>query len=127
VEAPLEGLPRPEGDWIAVLGLSDAAIATSGSYRNYINRTEGRISHIIDPRSGQPVGGNLVSVTVKAPDCTAADALATALMVLGPEEGLALVANLGGVEALFVLEENPGQFRQIASPGLAALTLTPTP
>lgn len=127
VEAPLEGLPRPEGNWITVLGLKDAAIATSGSYRNYLKRAEGTVAHIIDPRTGQPVGGSLVAVTVKAPDCTAADALATALMVLGPEAGLELVQNLGGVEALFVLEESPGQFRQVTSAGFQALEMKPAP
>lgn len=127
VEAPLEGLPRPEGAWLAVLGITDGAIATSGTYRNFVRRAEGDVSHIIDPRSGRPVSGNLVSVTVKAPDCTAADALATALMVLGPEEGMRLVENLGGVEAMFVLQDESGAFRQLTSPGMSALELKPAP
>lgn len=73
----------------SVLALGDRAMATSGSYRNFF-RDQGRdFSHTIDPRSGYPVQHALVSVTVLHESCMQADALATAVSVLGPDEGLA--------------------------------------
>ncbi len=67
--------------------LADMAVATSGD-RWQVREAEGRRwSHSIDPRSGRPVGPSLGSVTVVHPHCMEADALATVLMVLGPDEG----------------------------------------
>lgn len=70
-----------------VLHLNDAALATSGDYRNYFETGGRRFSHVVDPRSGQPVEHGLASVSVIAEHCIDADAYATALMVLGPESG----------------------------------------
>ncbi|MCG6898198.1 MAG: FAD:protein FMN transferase [Thiocapsa sp.] len=73
-----------------VVPLRDAAMATSGDYRNFYEH-EGRLySHTIDPSTGHPVDHRLASVTVIAQDCATADALATALLVLGPERGFEL-------------------------------------
>ena len=83
------------------LDLSGAAVATSGDYRNYFSRDGRRYSHILDPRSGYPVNHQLASVTVVAERCAIADAWATALMVLGEEEGLA-VAEQWGIAAYFI-------------------------
>ncbi len=84
------GIERPEagsrGMWSAV-ALADAAMATSGDYRNYYEKDGVRISHTIDPRTGRPVTHRLASVRVIHPSCMTADALATAISVLGPEEG----------------------------------------
>lgn len=72
------------------LKISNAALATSGDYRNYFEVDGQRYSHTIDPRTGLPVTHNLVSATVVAADCAYADALATAISVMGVEEGLRL-------------------------------------
>ncbi len=71
-----------------VLPMTDGALATSGDYRNYRERSGVRYSHTIDPRTGRPVHHSLASASVFHPSCAAADAYATALMVLGPEEGI---------------------------------------
>ena len=64
-----------------------------------------RYSHILDPRTGRPSASGVVSVSVLAPGCTLADGLATAVMVLGVDEGLALVERLsGGVRGLDLLD-----------------------
>lgn len=63
--------------------LGNRSIATSGNYRNYIEENQQRYSHIINPQTGSPEKSNLLSVSVIANDCTTADALATAFMVLG--------------------------------------------
>lgn len=84
------GIERPTanpGTVQRIVPLSDAAIATSGDYRNYREVGGRRVAHILDPRSGQPISHRLASVSVIAEDCRTADALATALMVMGDEEG----------------------------------------
>lgn len=83
--------PQEEGRAIhSVVELSNQGLATSGDYRAYYMQDGRRISHTIDPRSGRPIENGMASATVIAPTATQADAFATALMVLGPEEGLAL-------------------------------------
>ncbi|SDL56778.1 thiamine biosynthesis lipoprotein [Franzmannia pantelleriensis] len=72
------------------LPLHDISVATSGDYRNYFEADGRRYSHTIDPRSGTPIEHSLASVTVLHPSNAWADAWATALMVLGPEQGLQL-------------------------------------
>ncbi|OHB70276.1 MAG: hypothetical protein A2V70_17065 [Planctomycetes bacterium RBG_13_63_9] len=73
-----------------VVSLENAAMATSGDYRNYFEKDGTRYCHIIDSRSGRPVAHGLASATVIGPSCSRADALATALMVLGPDAGFEL-------------------------------------
>ena len=68
-----------------VLRVTDTGLATSGDYRNYFERDGVRYSHEIDPRTGRPITNNLASITVFAATAAEADALATALMVMGPE------------------------------------------
>lgn len=80
-EAPKAGLQR-------VLLFTDGSLATSGDYRNYWERDGVRYSHTIDPRTGRPVEHALASTSVFHTSCAVADAYATALMVLGPEDGL---------------------------------------
>lgn len=82
----------------AALTLSDQSVATSGNYRHFVDVGDKRYSHIIDPRSGEPVNHELTSVTVLADSTLMADAWSTALMILGPTEGLR-VANENGIAA----------------------------
>lgn len=85
-----------------VVHLSDAAMATSGDYRNFFEH-EGRFySHTIDPRTGYPVAHNGASVTVVADTAAFADAAATALLVLGPDAGMEL-AEQQSIAAYFLL------------------------
>ena len=89
------------------LGLADAALATSGGYRRALDAGAGRLPHAIDPRTGRPVTHGLVSVSGLAPEAARADAWATALLVLGPDEG-PLVAEREGLAVLFVRERADG-------------------
>ncbi|MCV2356315.1 FAD:protein FMN transferase [Paucibacter sp. B2R-40] len=115
----LEAVPGAAGLNGSVLALHGLAVATSGDYRNCFVDTQGRSrSHTLDPRSGEPIKHGLASVSVLHSSCCWADAWATALMVLGPEDGPALAAELG-LAALFVLRE-PG-WREILSPALQAM------
>lgn len=118
------GVERPDGQVEArvvheVVALRDAALATSGDYRNYREQDGVRISHTIDPRAGRPIAHRLASVTVVHHTAALADAVATALNVLGPDEGLAL-ATREGLPALFLVREDHG-FAERATPAFAAL------
>lgn len=116
--------PGREDEAAAVIALDGLAIATSGDYRRYFeqssNAADGarRYSHTLDPRSGAPIDNAVASVTVLHQRCMHADALATALTVLGAHAGLAY-ANRRGLAALFVLREHDG-FIARATPGFVA-------
>ena len=119
------GVLRPDGsvDLQGVARLTGGrAIATSGDYRNFYRDESGELrAHIVDPRTAAPVGHAVASVSVLAGDCLTADALATALFVLGPDEGLPLLAErFPGVEALFILRRDDDSFEEVATPGWAA-------
>jgi len=109
--------PVTRANLIAVVSVMDAAVLTSGDYERYFMEDGVRYSHIIDPRTGRPVQG-LSSVTIVASKAAVADALATAVMVLGPEAGMSLIEALDGVEALLITAEQ----ELIMSSGMAALT-----
>ncbi len=85
--------------------LMDRAIATSGDYRNYFQKGNKNYSHIINPKTGYPVTNKVVSVSVIAKNCTLADGLATAVMVMGQNKGLALLRSLRDVEGLIVVNQ----------------------
>jgi thiamine biosynthesis lipoprotein len=78
-----------------VIELKDKAISTSGDYRNFFTDDGRRYSHVMDPRTGRPVTHNLASVTIVADTSARADALATGLMVLGPDVGYTLAVKRG--------------------------------
>ena len=87
--------------------LQDLAVATSGDYRHYLQVGDARLAHTMDTRRGAPVRNEVASVTVLARQCMHADAWATALLVAGPGEGLALAQRMG-LEALWMLRRGNG-------------------
>ncbi|MFL5606264.1 MAG: FAD:protein FMN transferase [Gemmatimonadaceae bacterium] len=86
---------------LAVVRLRNAAIATSGGYRRGFIANGRRVSHIVDPRTGQPTE-RIASASVFAPDCATADALSTAFSVLAPQESVVLADSLAEVGCLLV-------------------------
>lgn len=94
-------------DVMGVLELSDAAVATSGDYRHWVELAGARLSHTMDPRTGEPLRNRIASVTVLASNCMEADAWATALMVMGEEAGPDF-AQARGLDALFIIREKEG-------------------
>jgi thiamine biosynthesis lipoprotein len=119
------GIERPlflPGTVQRIVPLDDMAVATSGDYRNYREVDGDRYSHLIDPRSGRPIGHHLASVSVFHRRCAIADAWATALMVMGEEEGFEAAAE-EGLAALFLVREGDEvvelatpEFRELPSP-----------
>ena len=96
--------PRKKGSVFFELRLENKAIATSGDYEKYFEIDGRRYSHIIDPRTGYLVDGNVVSASVAADSAATADILATALCVLG-DEALWIVELVSGADALLVMKE----------------------
>ncbi|KEF35197.1 nosX protein [Deinococcus sp. RL] len=96
--------PRDDAPPLTWVRVRQGALATSGGAHRGYRIGPAQFSHVLDPRSGQPVAA-VLGVTVTAPDCLTADALATALSVLGPAEGLALAERTPGAAALLVTRE----------------------
>ena len=117
VETPdLESAGSKTISW--ALPLENKAMATSGDYRNYYEIDGIRYSHEIDPRTGYPARTGVASATVVATNCMDADALATALIIMGAELGLQFIEKLDGVEAFLILREGSDNYRTIKSSGM---------
>ncbi len=93
-----------KGQLIAMIDLNDEAISTAGDYERFFERDGVRYHHILDPQTLQPARA-CQSVTVIAKEGTMADGLDTGIFVLGPEQGMALVERLPGVEAIIIDQE----------------------
>lgn len=114
IEAPPGAAMTP-----IVAALHGLAIATSGNYRRFFDADGERFAHTLDPRTGRPVDNRLASVTVLHASCMAADAMATALTVLGPDAGLSF-ASLRGIAAHFMIEAE-GRFVERMTPAFGAM------
>ena len=104
------GVAMPAADTAIVervLALRDTSLATSGDYRQFFEYAGQRYSHEIDPVTARPIAHALAAVTVLADTCMRADALATGLLVLGPERGPARARELG-LTALFLVRRGNG-------------------
>jgi len=93
--------PRRQGEIMAVVPVSNACVVTSGDYERFAEVDGVRYHHILDPRTGRPSTGAM-SATVVGPDAAVCDALATALCVMGPEQGLPLIERSGAYQAICV-------------------------
>jgi len=115
IESPLTDRREVEG----VLSVQDMAMATSGDYRNYFEEKGKRYSHTIDPKTGYPITHTLAAVTVLDKHCSRADALATSLMVMGPELGMAFCQE-HRIAALFLIK-TPSGFTERTTPAFDTL------
>ena len=116
------GVDKPEesnkgGDIHSILQLSDKSLATSGNYRKFKVEDTQKVWHIIDPRTGYPTQARVLSATVIANDCAIADAYATALMVLGVEEGISIIDADSTLEAMFICPGDTAQYSIYYSKG----------
>lgn len=106
----------PEG-LFAVVETFEASVLTSGDYERFFEQNGIRYTHIIDPRTGYPVRG-LTSVTIVTEEAALADGIATAVMVMGKEEGLKLINSWDGVEGMLITEDE----EVIMSTGMSQIT-----
>lgn len=118
------GIERPSADSSqaptqAVLRLSNRAVATSGNYRRFFDEGGTRFAHTINPRTGEALHNNIITVTVSAPDAITADAYDNALILLGVEAGLQFIAQHPklGLEAFYVFKDSDGVIKERYSPG----------
>ncbi len=118
------GVDRPDTSLMVnhslqrILRVTNTAVATSGDYRNYFVSHDSLYSHTMDPRLGRPIVNHVASATVIAPNCTLADAMATALMVMGPEKGLKWVEEQKGIEAMLIMRRGKN-YKVIESSGFS--------
>ena len=106
------GIVRPQRGETGVfvnIAVTNVSIATSGNYRNYKEQGDTIVGHILDPRTLGPSRSRTISATVLAADCATADAWATALMVMQPEETSALLPRHDELQALIVYTDSMGE------------------
>jgi thiamine biosynthesis lipoprotein len=97
--------PRQD-DFLGKLRVQDKAVATSGDYTQYFTRGNSRYAHVLNPRSGYPANAGIISVTVVAPQALTADALATAIFVLGKRQGMKLAARFQDIKVTIIEEKD---------------------
>lgn len=107
--------PDPSGRMVhRIVAVTDTAVATSGDYRNFREAAGRRYGHILDPRTGRPAESRVASATVLHRSAMLADAFATALLVLGEKDGMAL-AEREGLAALLILRDDGERLSEAAS------------
>ena len=109
IEAPLDFKRSIK----TIIGLSGVALATSGDYRNFFESEGQRFSHTIAPNTGRPVSHQLASASVVSDNRELADAIATCMMVLGPEQGLQLAETKN--RAVLLMQRKDGQIPSTCS------------
>ena len=111
---------NPESDneinW--AVSLDNMSMATSGDYRNYYEIDNERYSHEIDPRSGYPAQTDIASATVVTSYCIDADALATALIILGIDKAIQLIEDTSDTEAFLIIRKDKDVYETIRSSGM---------
>lgn len=100
-----------------VISITGKSMATSGNYRNFRIENGKKIAHTIDPRTGYPVQHSLLSATVIADDCTTADALATAFMVIGKEKAMEFCRRDERIEGYFIYSDDDGNITTAMTEG----------
>ena len=124
------GIDKPISDELniyrelqSIVAITNQSICTSGSYRKFVEENGVKYSHEINPKTGYATHHNLLSVTVVTPNCTFADAVATAIMVMGLEEGKKFVENHKEIEAYFIYSDEKGEFQTWNSPGFSIMLM----
>ena len=96
--------PRKSRDLLAAFAVKNQAVATSGDYQRYFIKDDVRYHHIFDPQTGKPAR-LMISTTIITTEVMDADALATAVFVMGPDKGIEWVDSMPNVEAMLVLDD----------------------
>ncbi len=102
VDAPIQANDSVIHEQMAVIEVDSCGIATSGNYRNYHIVDGNVMGHTINPFNGRPAITTILSVTVIAPECMTADALATACMIMPLTDAMAMIDSIPGASAMFV-------------------------
>ena len=112
--------PRNKDNIIGTLKVSNTTVATSGDYERFFVKDGKRYHHIMDPSTGFPANKS-ITATMVTKDPTLADALSTAVFIMGPESGMKLIEELPGVEGLIIRADGKltmsSGFKEIYTPG----------
>lgn len=122
IDAPVYNADSVVHDGMAVIEIDSCAVATSGNYRNYKIIDGEVMGHTINPFTGQPAKSNILSVTVLAPQCITADAIATACMIMPLDSAKIMVERLYGVSAMFVTANDNGDWELVTTTGFPEIT-----
>lgn len=95
----------PRGDFMGVIDITNKTVVTSGDYVRYFEKDNKKYHHILDPRTGYPADTKVVSATIVGDNSMQADALSTAVFILGVEKGMELIKNFKGLEAIFITQD----------------------
>lgn len=125
VTKPTDDTLSVQGELQTILAVSNAAMATSGNYRNFYYRDGRKYAHTIDPHTGRPVQHELLSATVIAPTCAIADAYATAFMVLGLEKATEVLDRHPELMAYFIYTDPAGELSTWYSDLMKSLIIDP--
>ncbi|MDO4461635.1 MAG: FAD:protein FMN transferase [Bacteroidia bacterium] len=118
IDAPNENNSIFDRQTQHIIEISDCAISTSGSYRQYYYTSDGkRISHTINPITGCPIEHKTLSVSVLGPNTMTTDALATVFMLLGQEKAIEMANAMDGVETLIIFENDDKQLEEVMTDG----------
>jgi FAD:protein FMN transferase len=104
----LIGIQNPyksRGQYIGIVRISDETVVTSGGYVRYFEKDEIKYHHILDPRTGYPANSGIISATIIGQNSMEADALSTAVFILGLRDGMELVSRNPSVEGIFITSE----------------------
>jgi FAD:protein FMN transferase len=102
----------------AIIKVSDKAVSTSGNYRKFYVENGIKYSHTIDPKTGYPAKNRLLSATIVADNCTMADGIATACMVMGKDKAIDFIKTHSELSAYFVFSDDSGVFQSWISDDL---------
>lgn len=116
ISKPVDDSLSVNGELQTVVAITDCAMATSGNYRNFYVRDGRKYAHTIDPHTCMPVAHSLLSATVFAPDCATADALATSMMVMGPDSARALISAHPEIRAYLIIHGADGTLETVTIP-----------
>lgn len=122
INKPVDDSTKTVSEVQNILHVSDCGIATSGNYRNFYYVDGHKVSHTIDPKTGQPVQHSLLSATVLTPSCAKSDALATSFMVMGLDRAKAFLAKHKDVQAYFIFADGQGKYNVWMTEGMQKLT-----
>lgn len=112
------GIQNPfakRGEFIGAIKASNETIVTSGDYVRYFEADNARYHHILDPRTGYPSTSGIISATIIGKNSMQADALSTAIFILGLEKGLELINKINSLEAIFITSDKRVYVTQGAS------------
>jgi len=109
IDKPIDNMGVENPEIQTIVSVSGWSLATSGNYRHFYIKDGKKIAHTINPHTGYPAETDVLSVSVITHSCMQADALATAIMVLGRKKGLALADSLPDTEAYIIYNDDKGE------------------